>query len=135
MANNRVYGVGTDSGIEDMDWTCECKYCRAKENALSHNYIREHSGSTFAYHRHGLIDVDPLKFEIEENCLCEDCMEIKYVRQYGFCSDIKMESTMTCVCSICRNIRNDYYLNYSDNMKPEAGCLCKTCRSIRRQKD
>ena len=122
-----------DSGIEDMDWTCGCKYCQAKESALSHNYIREHSGYAYNYHRHGLVDLDPLKFEIEENCLCEDCKEIKYVRKYGFSSDVNKESALTCLCKICTNIRKDYYLYYADNVKAEPGCLCKQCRNLRKE--
>ena len=109
-----------DSGIEDMDLTCGCKYCQAKESALSHNYLREHSGQ-----RDGLVDLDPLKFEIEENCTCEDCLKIRYVRKYGFSSDVNEESALTCVCKICENIRKDYYLYYAENLKAEPGCLCK----------
>ena len=116
-----------DSGIEDMDWTCGCKYCQAKERALSYNYLYEHS-----FKLGKPMELDPLKFEIEEDCTCEDCKKIKYVRKYGFSSDVNEESALTCVCKICENIRKDYYMYYAENLTAEPGCLCKQCRIIRK---
>ena len=131
----RRYGESEDSGIEDMDWTCGCKYCQVKENVLSHIYIREHSGYNRSYYKYSLNDLDPLKFEIQENCLFEDCKEIKYVREYGFCSDIKAENKLTCLCKLCTNIRKDLYLYFGDNLKAEPACLSKLCRDVRTQND
>ena len=115
-----------DSGIEDMDWTCGCKYCQAKERALSYNYLYEHS-----YKLGKPMELDPLKFEIEEDCTCEECKKIKYVRKYGFSSDVNEESALTCVCKICENIRKDYYMYYAENLTAEPRCLCKQGRILR----
>ena len=125
-----------DSGIEDMDWTCGCKYCQVKEEVLCHNRFYENSYYECSFYKHSLKELDPLKFEIQENCLCEDCKEIKYVRKYGQCRDINAESKFSCVCELCRKIRRkDPYLYYADNMKPEPGCLSKVCRDLRTEND
>ena len=119
-----------DSEIEDMDWTCGCKYCQVKENVLSCN----------AYNKMCRIskrkELDPpKKFEIQEECLCECCEDIKYCRKYGQCRDINFESKFTCICEVCAKIRKDSYLFYAENLKPEPGCLCKVCRNLRTENE
>ena len=77
------------------------------------------------------MELDPLKFEIEEDCTCEWCEDIKYCCEHGKCRDLNFESKFTCPCGVCLEIRKDNYLYYADNLKPEAGCLCKLCRDLR----
>ena len=62
-----------DSGIEDMNWTCGCKFCQKKEDALSWNNFYQMTRID-----RKPIELDPLKFEIQEECTCECCEDIKY---------------------------------------------------------
>ena len=81
------------------------------------------------------VDLDPLKFEIQEECTCECCEDIKYFRKNDTCRDLNMEDKKTCQCGVCTRVRKDYYLFYADNLKPEAGCLCQLCRALRNEND